>query len=73
MVEKTKAYWITYYIIIAIVISIFSYGCWRLERYINWKFGYKTKVNKRMEKAEIRIKKLEKIAGIDKNSLKSEK
>lgn len=58
--KKSKAYLTTCYIFTLVIILSISYGSWRLERYINWKFGYKAKVNQRIELLEKRIEKMEK-------------
>ncbi len=54
------------WIVVIFTVIIISYGGWRIERYVNWKFGYGPKVNRRIEAVEKRVEKLE-------NSLKSEK
>ena len=47
-------------IIVATVIAlIFSFYCWKLERYLNWKFGYKSRVEQRIVLIEERVKKIE--------------
>ena len=50
---------VVYYILIFILVVIFSYGCWRAERYINWKFGYGPKIERRIQSLEDRIRVLE--------------
>jgi cytochrome oxidase assembly protein ShyY1 len=45
--------------VIAIVIS-FALAMWRLERWINWKFDYGSRVENRLEQLEKRIEELEK-------------
>jgi len=57
--KKGKAYWTTYYILTFIMILIISYGGWRLQRYLKWKFGYKAKVEQRIELIEKRVEELE--------------
>ena len=57
--EKGKAYYITYYVLSFFLITVFTLGCWKLERYINWKFGYKARVEQRIELLEKRVEKLE--------------
>ena len=46
-------------VLLFILILSFCYGMWRVERYLNWKFGYGPRVERRVEKLEDRIEKLE--------------
>ena len=64
---------IAYWIIIPIAYVIVAYGCWKVARHINWKFGYGPKIEQRIQSLEDRIEVLEEIADIAENYLKSEK
>ena len=47
------------FFVVAICLVAFSYGCWKAERWVNWKFSYGNKVETRIEKLEKRVLKLE--------------
>ncbi len=68
MNEKIKLFLVKVGITIAIIgILCLSYGGWGLERHFNWKFGYKGKVDKQMQKFDTRLKAVEKELGIEYN------
>lgn len=46
-------------VVLIILIPIFAFFCWRVERYFNWKFGYGPKVDRKIQALENRIIKLE--------------
>jgi cytochrome oxidase assembly protein ShyY1 len=47
------------YVVSAILIASASFGCWKIERWINWKLDYGDKVEQRIEILEARIDVLE--------------
>jgi hypothetical protein len=49
---------ISYVVVIAVVLLL-SYGGWRAKRWVNWKFGYKDKVETRIKSLESRVDALE--------------
>jgi cytochrome oxidase assembly protein ShyY1 len=47
-------------LVVALIIAIaFSFGCWKFERWINWKFDYGQRVEERIDALEKRIEALE--------------
>ncbi len=48
-------------VLIIMLVLMFGYGCWRVERWANWKFGYSVKVESRLVDIEKRIDSLEKV------------
>ena len=47
------------YIIIVVIVLLLGYGGWKAERYINWKFSYGNKVEKRIKQLESKVEILE--------------
>ena len=57
-----------YGILLTIGVIIFSYGCWQAERYINYKWSYKSEVEETIKPLIIKINELEKRIKILENS-----
>ena len=52
-----------------VFLAAFSYGCWRFERWVNYKFGYRADVQEEVQPLAERVTALEKrVAELEKKS-----
>ena len=56
---KNKIKEIAVYTVVALVFVAIAFSGWKLERWINWKFDYGSRVDSRIEKLEERVRVLE--------------
>ena len=47
------------YIVVGSLAALLAYGGWKLERWLNWKFDYESRVEQRLQDIEKRLDHLE--------------